>query len=120
MTVMTDEQLNKEHVGERPSWDCEACARPWPCADAKERLLIEFRGFPSVLTIYMSAQMCEAMLDLTAHGIDPPTDLYDRFLSWVHLASARNRGGKGTRRARPPRFQELRDREAARWPYNLG
>jgi hypothetical protein len=120
MTVMAEERLNEEHVGERPSWDCAACARPWPCANAKERLLSEFRGFPSVLTIYMSAQMCEAMLDLTAHGTDPPTDLYDRFLAWVHLASARNRGGEGAPRARLPRFQERHDREAARWPYNLG
>ena len=116
MTAMAEEQLNKEHVGERPSWDCSACARPWPCANAKERLLTEFRGFPSVLTIYMSAQMCEAMLDLTAHGVDPPTDLYERFLAWVHLASAENGGDNSVDRAQPPRP----NRKAARWPYNLG
>jgi hypothetical protein len=71
------------HLGDRPSWDCHACAQPWPCAPAKDELLHEFQRHPSSLAIYMSSYMCEAMNDLTAHGEAPPPDLYERFLAWV-------------------------------------
>lgn len=105
MTVRPETDLEKNHATQRPSWDCEACLQPWPCANAKELLLEEFSGYPSVLAIYMSAQLCEAMLDLTAHGSDAPPDLFDRFMSWVHLASA-------DRRARniPPQEQPQQPR----------
>jgi hypothetical protein len=76
---MTDE----DHLSLRPSWDCLACGRPWPCANAKEVMLSEFRNFPTVLTIYMSAQMHDALDDLTANGRQVPPDLYDRFLTWI-------------------------------------
>jgi hypothetical protein len=72
-----------DHLRDRPSWDCLACAQPWPCAHAKGELLREFRRHPSSLTIYMSSYLGEALNDLTAHGEAPPPDLYERFLSWV-------------------------------------
>ena len=72
-----------DHVGDRPTWDCRVCSRPWPCADAKSRLRDEFRTSPSFLSIYMSAQMIDAARDLTAHGADPLADLYERFLLWI-------------------------------------
>lgn len=72
-----------EHIVERPDWDCRTCAQPWPCAHARDDLLAEFHEFPSVLNIYMSGQMVDAARDLAARGGGPPTDLYDRFLSWV-------------------------------------
>ncbi|AGZ45506.1 hypothetical protein [Actinoplanes friuliensis] len=46
-------------------------------------MLVEFRRYPSSLTIYMSSYMAEALNDLSAHGQTPPADLYDRFLAWV-------------------------------------
>ncbi|GAA2623019.1 hypothetical protein GCM10010436_29400 [Paractinoplanes durhamensis] len=75
-----------EHLHGRPDWDCRTCQQPWPCANAKANLLVEFRKFPSVLTIYLSAQMYDAMGDLTSHGEPMPTDLYDRFLTWARHA----------------------------------
>jgi hypothetical protein len=72
-----------EHRGARPTWDCLACAQPWPCAGAKEELIAEFRRHPSSLTIYMSSHMGEALDDLTAHGEAPPPDLYERFIAWI-------------------------------------
>jgi hypothetical protein len=72
-----------EHVGQRPNWDCRICAEPWPCPVAKVELIAEFRGFPSVLSIYMSAQMYDAANDFMSHGAGPPADLYERFLSWA-------------------------------------
>jgi len=113
MAVTAETELERNHTGDRPSWDCVACGQPWPCANAKDLLITEFRGYPSVLAIYMSAQMCEAVLDLTAHGTEPPTDLFDRFMSWVHLASANGaRAGGALPRARSPRGQESRIPEA--------
>lgn len=84
---MTNER-QIEHLGVRPSWDCVACGNPWPCEDAKERLLKEFHGQPSGLAIYLSAQLNDAFEDLTRRTPYPPPDLYDRFLSWIHPADA--------------------------------
>ena len=72
-----------EHLHGRPSRDCRMCGHPWPCANAKAGLAAEFRGFPSVLAIYMSAQMQDALMDLTANGAAAPPDLYERFLAWI-------------------------------------
>lgn len=83
MTTDPEETERGEHLSIRPSWDCASCRQPWPCANAKTKLLAEFVDFPSVLAIYMSSQMHDAFIDLTAHGTLPPTDLYDRFLGWI-------------------------------------
>jgi hypothetical protein len=83
VTEDSEETERHEHLSIRPSWDCAVCGQPWPCANAKNRLLTEFTDFPSVLAIYMSSQMHEAFIDLTAHGPLPPADLYDRFLGWI-------------------------------------
>jgi len=80
MSIMAEES---EHLHERPLWDCRVCKQPWPCANAKAGLLAEFNTFPSVLAIYLSAQMYDALSDLTSHGQTPPPDLYERFLSWA-------------------------------------
>jgi hypothetical protein len=80
---MVTAQRERSHFRDRPSWDCLACAQPWPCVHAKDELLNEFQRHPSSLTIYMSAYMGEAMDDLTAHGESPPPDLYERFLAWI-------------------------------------
>ncbi|MEU8655132.1 hypothetical protein [Actinoplanes philippinensis] len=39
--------------------------------------------FPSLLRIYLSAQMYEALDDLTAEGRPLPLNLYERFLAWT-------------------------------------
>jgi hypothetical protein len=96
-----------EHVGLRPTWECLVCARPWPCAGAKEAMRAEFQGFPSVMTIYMSAQMVDAAEDLMAQGAEPPPDLYERFLAWIRPAVPEppahgNRGEASRRAAGPP------------------
>ena len=84
-TPMTTTIQRVEHLHARPAWDCRVCGQPWPCADAKTNLLTEFRGFPSVLTVYLSGQMYDALDDLTSHGEYTPADLYERFISWIHV-----------------------------------
>ena len=71
------------HIDTRPTWMCAACAEPWPCANAKRELRREFRDFPSVLSVYMSAKMLDAAGDFTDYGTGPPPDLYERFMSWI-------------------------------------
>ena len=71
-----------EHSHDRPHWDCRVCGAPWPCASARAGLLAEYRAFPSLLRVYLSAQMYEALDDLLASG-EVPADLHERFLSWA-------------------------------------
>jgi hypothetical protein len=80
---MTTTIQRVEHLYARPDWNCRTCKQPWPCANAKANLLVEFRGFPSVLTVYLSGQMYDAQRDLTSHGETTPTNLYERFMSWA-------------------------------------
>ncbi|GAA0550320.1 hypothetical protein GCM10010172_35470 [Paractinoplanes ferrugineus] len=72
-----------EHLCNRPSWNCRVCGRPWPCANARANMLAEFRTFPTVLAIYLSAQMYDALGDIQARGEPAPPDLYERFVSWA-------------------------------------
>ena len=81
-TPMTTTIQLVEHLHARPDWECRICQQPWPCANAKTSLLSEFRGCPSVLTIYLFSQMYVALDDLTSHGEPAPDDLYERFMSW--------------------------------------
>ncbi|GAA0457982.1 hypothetical protein Ade02nite_07200 [Paractinoplanes deccanensis] len=71
------------HLVDRPSWNCGVCRQPWPCPDARTALLAEFGEFRSVLTVYLAAQMQNAMVELAARGLPLPGDFYERFLSWA-------------------------------------
>ncbi|WP_433369091.1 hypothetical protein ACQPZX_42810 [Actinoplanes sp. CA-142083] len=72
-----------EHLHDRPAWVCRICHQPWPCPSARTMLLAEFRGFPSVLALYLSTKMYDAMGDLGPEP-DQGTNFYERFLSWAH------------------------------------
>lgn len=65
-----------EHLPQRPSWNCRECGQTWPCTSAKAELLHEFRVFPSVLRIYLSGQMWDALADTTANGRPPRPTTY--------------------------------------------
>jgi hypothetical protein len=75
-----------EHVAARPSWDCAVCEAPWPCANAKDDLLAQYRGFPTGLALFMASCLYEAIEGLTAGGTPVPVDLFEGFLSWVRPA----------------------------------
>ena len=68
-----------EHNADRPAWECWSCGKAWPCESARAALLAEFEKFPTVLRIYLVAQMTDAAREIPA--IQPP-ELYDRFLAW--------------------------------------
>ncbi|GIE84132.1 hypothetical protein Areg01_17800 [Actinoplanes regularis] len=45
-------------------------------------MLHEYRAFPSLLRIYLSAQMYEALEDMVIDG-ETPLNLHARFLAWA-------------------------------------
>lgn len=75
-----------DHLPARSTWDCLACAAPWPCPGAKADLAVEYRHSPTSLSIYLAAQLYEAVGTLTANGDPTPADLYARFLGWARRA----------------------------------
>ncbi len=70
------------HIGVPPGWDCAACRKPWPCDQAKARLLAEYRKSPSSLTVYMHGHLAVAIADLNP----APADLWSRFIAWTRPA----------------------------------
>lgn len=78
------------HIAQRPTWICRACGRPWPCADGRRELRVEFRRFPTVFKIYMMGQMADAAADLELDDGGPSADLYKRFLAWLPTGAGRN------------------------------
>ena len=75
---MTMVNWMSDHEPERPSWDCDTCARPWPCDPAREHLA-SYLG-----RVALAVHMWER-LDLAAGDLRtlPPSELFERFLSWT-------------------------------------
>ena len=69
-----------EHIAERPSWDCRACARPWPCDPAREGLVAELD--PVQLAMHAWLNLEEAAQDLPFASAD---EMFDRFLAWTRV-----------------------------------
>ena len=75
--------MSTEHVAERPSWDCGACGKPWPCDPAREALAVETGG-GTVLAI----QCCTYLEDFVRdHGSGPPAETFERFIGWTRSLS---------------------------------
>lgn len=68
-----------EHIARRPTWDCRACCRPWPCHSAREALTIEMDRV--TLAIYMRVNLEEAARDMPPA---PASELFQRFIRWTH------------------------------------
>lgn len=67
-----------EHIEERPSWDCRACGKPWPCDPAREELAATLA--PTRLRTQMWTRLEVAAQDLSH---DPAAELFERFLHWT-------------------------------------
>ena len=72
-----------EHQAARPSWDCRACARPWPCDPAREQLAAEMGRVQ--LSVYAWLNLEEAVGDLPPM---PPDETFDRFIGWTRGSTA--------------------------------
>ena len=74
--------MSCEHRPRRPSWDCEACDRPWPCDPAREYLASTLDDY--LVPVYMVGQLELAAADLLpAVSAD---ELYERFVAWTRPA----------------------------------
>ncbi|GIF04308.1 hypothetical protein Asi03nite_18460 [Actinoplanes siamensis] len=67
-----------EHTEARPSWDCRACGKPWPCDPAREQLATAMTM--TELRTAMWIRLEEAALELPP---GPATELFERFLRWA-------------------------------------
>ncbi|ROP29304.1 hypothetical protein [Couchioplanes caeruleus] len=66
------------HAPHKPSWDCLACGRPWPCDPAREALAADMDFVR--LACFMWDALEEAVRDLPP---TPATELFQRFLTWI-------------------------------------
>ncbi|MDM4720498.1 hypothetical protein QTQ03_13260 [Micromonospora sp. WMMA1363] len=76
---------HQAHLPMRPLWLCRACAQPWPCAQARLLLIVEFDGKAVDLAIYLSSLYYEAAHDLFRLNPDDgpsPRELFERFVAW--------------------------------------
>ncbi|WP_434089910.1 hypothetical protein [Micromonospora purpureochromogenes] len=73
------------HTPLRPMWACRSCGRPWPCAEARLLLKVEYEAALPALSIYLSGLMYEAMRDLfhlNPHDGPSPREMFERFVAW--------------------------------------
>jgi hypothetical protein len=75
------------HAAARPSWDCLACGKAWPCYPAREQLAGELD--PVQLAMYLWGHLEEAAGDLPGM---PASAAFDRFLAWTRHPQATNGG----------------------------
>jgi hypothetical protein len=73
---------HREHVPNRPGWDCWSCEQPWPCDPAREQLAQQLD--PVALAEFMGERMIEAARDLDTVQ---PQELFERFLEWTWQVS---------------------------------
>ncbi|MBO4204871.1 flavin reductase [Micromonospora echinofusca] len=71
------------HTPMRPLWRCRNCWAEWPCQPARLAMLAEFRDSRTVLLIYLSSLMAEALSQLGRPEQDGKLDLHDRFIAWA-------------------------------------
>lgn len=69
---------HREHVPNRPDWDCWSCEKPWPCDPAREKLAEDYDLVG--LSVFMSERMVEAAKDMPTVK---PAELFDRFIAWT-------------------------------------
>ncbi len=67
-----------EHIEERPSWDCGACGKPWPCDPAREELAATLT--PVAPRTQMWTRLEEAAQDMPT---TPAREPFERFIGWL-------------------------------------
>jgi hypothetical protein len=61
-------------------WDCRSCGSAWPCGEAREALLDEYKDRPGHLGIFM----CRMLEDATpVLGATHPDVMFQRFIAWT-------------------------------------
>lgn len=68
-----------EHMAQRPSWECRACGKDWPCDPARERLAAEYGADATGLATWLWMRLEEYALDA---GPGPLSGAFERFIAW--------------------------------------
>lgn len=70
------------HQPHRPGWTCQTCngGVAWPCEPARVRLAEAYRGDRVNLSMYLSALLTAALVEMPT---TPPGELFDRFIAWT-------------------------------------
>ena len=66
------------HTPQRPTWNCLACEKPWPCDQARADLKADHDRTQAA--IYMWQQLEEAVHDLPPA---PAAQIFERFIKWT-------------------------------------
>lgn len=66
-----------EHTAHRPSWDCRACGKPWPCPTARTEMQATMDDVQLRMFLWTTAE--EAAGHLPAM---PMSEFAERFISW--------------------------------------
>lgn len=68
-----------EHIPLRPSWECAACGKDWPCDAAREQLAIDTGG-GTPLRMLAWSYLDDFTRDVPVVFAD---GTYERFLGWT-------------------------------------
>ena len=69
------------HRHERPTWECEACGKDWPCDPAREELAMEHDR--TGLAILMWTYLEDYAMD---SGTGSLAGAFERFIAWTRSA----------------------------------
>ena len=75
------------HAAARPSWTCETCGRPWPCAAGWRELTTRYELTAPELRGFLSFALVNAIDDYRAHGIARPGAVGERILGLFAAAA---------------------------------
>lgn len=67
-----------EHTPDRPSWDCGACGKAWPCDPAREELVTTHGRTERLILLWFYFE--DALTELPA---TPMREAVDRFITWA-------------------------------------
>lgn len=85
--VNADGSRKTEHFPIRPSWRCQWCAKPWPCENRRQQLLVDYANAPASLTLMMLDEMVRAMVDEDIARMTSGA-VRRRFIGWIEEARA--------------------------------
>ncbi|MEU7590658.1 hypothetical protein AB0A95_30750 [Micromonospora sp. NPDC049230] len=74
------ERLEGEHLPRTPTWDCQTCKQPWPCAPARDRLTETYGENRVSLSMYLASLLDAALVEMPD---TPAAELHERFVSWT-------------------------------------
>ena len=77
---MSTGQTADLHVPRRPTWSCQGCGQPWPCATYRAAALAEEHDGRHRLTARLGEYLADAKWDLRDV---PLAELEARFVSWA-------------------------------------